>query len=60
ARQRWAATREPRIERVRLDAPGTLAELRALGRRGNVVVGWAHRGQPTIGAVTDTRCATPG
>jgi prephenate dehydrogenase len=41
ARQRWAATREPLAERVRLHGPEVLAELRALGRRGDVVVGWA-------------------
>ncbi|NMH98345.1 prephenate dehydrogenase [Pseudonocardia acidicola] len=40
ARQRWAATREPLAERVRLDGPASLAELRELGRRGDVVVGW--------------------
>ncbi|WP_084796288.1 prephenate dehydrogenase [Pseudonocardia asaccharolytica] len=41
ARQRWAAARRPSATRVRLDRPGALAELRELGRRGDVVVGWA-------------------
>ncbi|GAY11805.1 prephenate dehydrogenase [Pseudonocardia sp. N23] len=40
ARQRWSATREPLTERVTL-RPGILPELRELGRRGDVVVGWA-------------------
>ncbi|AEA22604.1 Prephenate dehydrogenase [Pseudonocardia dioxanivorans CB1190] len=39
ARQRWAATRDPLTQRVSL-RPGVLAELRELGRRGEVVVGW--------------------
>ncbi|WP_103382835.1 prephenate dehydrogenase [Pseudonocardia dioxanivorans] len=39
ARQRWAATRYPLTQRVSL-RPGVLAELRELGRRGEVVVGW--------------------
>ncbi|MHA6792099.1 prephenate dehydrogenase [Pseudonocardia bannensis] len=39
-RQRWAATRDPMPERIRLDGPGVLAELREIGRRGDVVVGW--------------------
>jgi prephenate dehydrogenase len=41
ARMRWAATRDPLTERVRLHGPEVLAELRELGRRGDVVVGWA-------------------
>lgn len=40
ARQRWAATREPLGLAVSLNAPGALAELRELGRRGDVVSGW--------------------
>lgn len=40
ARQRWAATREPLEHRVHLRGPAALAELRELGRRGEVVVGW--------------------
>ena len=40
ARQRWAATREPLTEHVTL-RPGILPELRELGRRGDVIVGWA-------------------
>ncbi len=39
-RQRWAATRDPMPERIRLDRPGVLAELREIGRRGDVVAGW--------------------
>ncbi|GAA4882144.1 prephenate dehydrogenase [Pseudonocardia benzenivorans] len=39
ARQRWAATRDPLTQRVSL-RPGVLAELRELGRRGEVLVGW--------------------
>lgn len=41
ARQRWTATREPLTERIRLRGDGDLAELRELGRRGDVAVGWA-------------------
>ncbi|HXV93997.1 MAG TPA: prephenate dehydrogenase [Pseudonocardia sp.] len=41
ARRRWAATREPAGRRVHLDGPGTLAELRTIGRAGESVVGWA-------------------
>jgi prephenate dehydrogenase len=41
ARMRWAATREPLAHRVRLTGPAPLAALRELGRRGEVVVGWA-------------------
>lgn len=40
ARQRWAASREPAAARIRLH-PGVLPELRELGRRGEVAVGWA-------------------
>ena len=40
ARQRWASTREPLGLAVSLDAPDALAELRELGRRGDVVSGW--------------------
>jgi hypothetical protein len=37
---RWSATREPLEHTVRL--PGTsFAELREIGRRGEVVMGWA-------------------
>ncbi|MGE0298877.1 prephenate dehydrogenase [Pseudonocardia sp.] len=41
ARQRWQATREPLGHRVRRPRPGDLAGLREIGRRGEVVVGWA-------------------
>ncbi|MEJ3652108.1 prephenate dehydrogenase [Actinomycetes bacterium KLBMP 9759] len=37
-RQRWAATRDPQA--VRLSGRETFAELRDLGRRGEVAVGW--------------------
>jgi prephenate dehydrogenase len=40
ARQRWASTREPLGLEVSLDGPDALAELRELGRRGDVVTGW--------------------
>ncbi|MFR9804947.1 prephenate dehydrogenase [Pseudonocardia sp. RS010] len=40
ARQRWASTREPLALAVSLDGPDPLAELRELGRRGDVVGGW--------------------
>jgi len=40
ARQQWAATREPLEHRVHLRGPAALAELRELGRWGEVVVGW--------------------
>jgi prephenate dehydrogenase len=40
ARQRWASTREPLALEVSLDGPDALAELRELGRRGDVVGGW--------------------
>ena len=40
-RLRWAATREPRGHRVRLDGDESLAVLREIGRRGEVVTGWA-------------------
>ena len=41
ARMRWAATREPLEHEVRLTGPESLAELREIGRRGEVVTGWA-------------------
>ncbi|MFC5994616.1 prephenate dehydrogenase [Pseudonocardia hispaniensis] len=41
ARQRWMASRSPAATRIQLNGPGVLAELRDLGRRGDVVVGWA-------------------
>jgi prephenate dehydrogenase len=41
ARTRWAAARERRAHRVSLSGPASLAALRELGRRGEVVVGWA-------------------
>jgi prephenate dehydrogenase len=44
ARMRWAATREPRQHRVRLSGPESLAKLREIGRRGEVVVGWVSGG----------------
>jgi prephenate dehydrogenase len=37
---RWASTREPLEHHVDL-ATTSMAELRELGRRGEVVVGWA-------------------
>ncbi len=40
-RMRWAATREPLEHEVRLDGPASLAALREIGRRGEVVTGWA-------------------
>jgi prephenate dehydrogenase len=40
-RMRWAATREPRGQRVTLDGDAALAALREIGRRGEVVTGWA-------------------
>jgi prephenate dehydrogenase len=39
-RQRWAASRDPEEVRVRLTGRAPLAALRAIGRRGDVVVGW--------------------
>jgi prephenate dehydrogenase len=41
ARQRWAATRDPVGHHVDLDDPDALAVLRAIGRRGEVVLGRA-------------------
>jgi prephenate dehydrogenase len=41
ARLRWASRQEPVGHRVRLDGPAPLAELREIGRRGDVVTGWA-------------------
>ena len=38
-RMRWSATREPLEHRVDL-AHTPLAELREMGRRGDVVIGW--------------------
>ena len=35
------ATREPLEHEVSLTGPGALAELREIGRRGEVVTGWA-------------------
>ena len=40
-RMRWSATREPLEHRVSLSGPAALAELREIGRRGEVVTGWA-------------------
>lgn len=40
ARQRWKSTREPLGLAVSLEGPNALAELRELGRRGDVVSGW--------------------
>ena len=40
-RMRWSATREPLEHRVSLAGADTLAELREVGRRGEVVTGWA-------------------
>ncbi len=40
-RIRWSATREPLEHRVSLAGADTLAELREVGRRGEVVTGWA-------------------
>jgi prephenate dehydrogenase len=40
-RMRWAATREPLEHEVRLDGRASLAALREIGRRGEVVTGWA-------------------
>jgi len=41
-RERWEAARDGRKPvRIRLDGPAPLSELRALGRRGEVVTGWA-------------------
>ncbi|OLM16000.1 Arogenate dehydrogenase [Pseudonocardia sp. Ae707_Ps1] len=40
ARMRWAATREPLALPVSLDGDGVFAELRELGRRGDVVEPW--------------------
>lgn len=39
-RQQWAATRNPQGLRVRRTGPDRLAELREIGRRGDVVIGW--------------------
>jgi prephenate dehydrogenase len=44
ARMRWVAAREPREHRVRLSGPESLADLREIGRRGEVVVGWVSGG----------------
>lgn len=41
ARQRWSATRDPLEHRVPRPGPADLAALREIGRRGEVVVGWA-------------------
>jgi hypothetical protein len=38
---RWAATREPLEHAVRLTGKASLAALREIGRRGEVVTGWA-------------------
>ena len=40
-RMRWAATREPLEHRVALTGKTPLAALREIGRRGEVVTGWA-------------------
>jgi prephenate dehydrogenase len=40
-RVRWAATREPVGHRVQLGGEAPLAALREIGRRGEVVTGWA-------------------
>jgi len=40
-RMRWSATREPLEHQVSLTGPEILAELREIGRRGEVVTGWA-------------------
>ncbi len=40
-RMRWAATREPLGHAVRLSGTASLAALREIGRRGEVVTGWA-------------------
>jgi prephenate dehydrogenase len=40
-RMRWAAAREPREHAVRLTGTAPLAALREIGRRGEVVTGWA-------------------
>jgi prephenate dehydrogenase len=40
-RMRWSATREPLEHRVTLAGADALAELREIGRRGEVVTGWA-------------------
>jgi prephenate dehydrogenase len=40
-RMRWSATREPLEHQVSLTGPSVLAELREIGRRGEVVTGWA-------------------
>jgi prephenate dehydrogenase len=45
ARARWAAARERRAHRVSLPGPASLAALRELGRRGEVVVGWGGTGR---------------
>ena len=42
ARQRWAATRDPRGVTARLTGRGALAALREIGRRGDVVTGWTR------------------
>jgi prephenate dehydrogenase len=41
-RQRWAAARDPQGVRARLSGRAPLAALRDIGRRGDVVVGWAR------------------
>jgi prephenate dehydrogenase len=40
-RMRWSATREPLEHQVSLTGPSVLADLREIGRRGEVVTGWA-------------------
>lgn len=40
-RQRWAAARKPPTVRIEPGGRTSLAELREIGRRGEVVVGWA-------------------
>ena len=41
SRMRWSATREPLEHQVSLAGADTLAELREIGRRCEVVTGWA-------------------
>jgi prephenate dehydrogenase len=40
-RMRWSAAREPLEHRVALHGPAALSQLREIGRRGEVVTGWA-------------------
>jgi prephenate dehydrogenase len=40
-RQRFLTARDPHGVRARLDGPESLAELRELGRRGEVLIGWS-------------------